>query len=306
MRRTGHCIAWLWSGLIILALGPPVQAVIVYEVTSPYHHIRVIDQQGLRTLSFDNSMETRMSLVNPLQGHFEYTEFFHLPWLWNPETTNVLMIGLGGGSTQRAYQFFYPQVMVDTVEMDPIVVEVAKDYFQVRESPTLRIHVLDGRVFLRRADTHYDSIIMDAYVAHRYGSFIPYHLATREFFQLASDKLTADGVLAYNVIGTLNGPRGDILGAIFKTMKTVFPQVYLFPATDSMNVVVIGTKSSTASTLPGLQQKAVELIKKGRIKLTSFKTRLAVFRSAPPAASSQSPVLTDDYAPIDGLLNVTK
>ena len=106
MRRTGHYIAWFWSGLIILASGPPVQAVIVYEVTSPYHHIRVIDQQGLRTLSFDNSMETRMSLVNPLQGHFEYTEFFHLPWLWNPEMTNVLMIGLGGGSTQRAYQYF--------------------------------------------------------------------------------------------------------------------------------------------------------------------------------------------------------
>jgi spermidine synthase len=205
MRRTNHYTAWLLIGFIILALGRPVQAVIVYEVTSPYHHIRVIDQQGLRTLSFDNSMETRMSLVNPLQGHFQYTEFFHLPWLWNPEMTNVLMIGLGGGSTQRAYQYFYPKMMVDTVEMDPIVVEVAKTYFQVRESPTLRIHVLDGRIFLRRADTHYDAIIMDAYVAHRYGSFIPYHLATREFFQLASDKLTADGVLAYNVIGTLNG-----------------------------------------------------------------------------------------------------
>jgi len=89
-------------------------------------------------------------------------------------------------------------------------------------------------------------------------------------------------------------------------MKTVFPQVYLFPATDSMNVVVIGTKSSTASTLPVLQQKAVELIKKGRIKLPSFKMRLAAFRSAAPPTSSQSPVLTDDYAPIDGLLNVTK
>lgn len=306
MRRTGHHTALLLIGLAILAQGRPAQAVIVYEVTSPYHHIRVIDQQGLRTLSFDNSTETRMSLLNPLQGHFEYTEFFHLPWLWHQEMTNVLMIGLGGGSTQRAYQFFYPQVMVDTVEMDPIVVEVAKTYFRVRESPTLQIHVLDGRVFLRRADKHYDAIIMDAYVAHRYGSSIPYHLATREFFQLASDKLSADGVLAYNVIGTLNGPRGNVPGAIFKTMKTVFPQVYLFPATDSMNVVIVGTKSPTASTLPALQQKAADLIKKGRIKLPTFRARLAAFRSVPPSTSSQSPVLTDDYAPIDGLLNVTK
>ena len=98
--------ALLLIGLAILAPERPVQAVIVYEVTSPYHHIRVIDQQGLRTLSFDNSMETRMSLVNPLQGHFEYTEFFHLPWLWSPEMTNVLMIGLGGGSTNERINSF--------------------------------------------------------------------------------------------------------------------------------------------------------------------------------------------------------
>src|SRR5262245_1132429 len=99
--------------------GAPGLAAIVLETTSAYHHIRVIDQDGLRSLTFDGATETRMSLNDPLKGHFEYTEYFHMPWLWNAQLTNVLMIGLGGGSTQRAYEHYYPDVTVETVEIDP-------------------------------------------------------------------------------------------------------------------------------------------------------------------------------------------
>ena len=84
--------------LILAAPGLPSSAADVFEVTSPYHHIRVTDQDGMRTLCFDDATETRISLKDPLEGHFEYTEYFHLPWLWNTQITNVLMIGLGGGT----------------------------------------------------------------------------------------------------------------------------------------------------------------------------------------------------------------
>src|SRR5580765_2338850 len=178
---------------------------IIFDAISAYHHIRVIDRDGLRTLSFDGSMETRMSLRDPLKGHFEYTEYFHMPLLWNSTITNVLMIGLGGASTQRAYQHYYTNITVETVEIDPKVVQVAKEYFKFTESARQQVHTSDGRVFLRRSQGKYGAIILDAYVQHRYGSSIPYHLATKEFFDLASNHLTTNGVLAYNVIGTLRG-----------------------------------------------------------------------------------------------------
>ena len=109
------CCGWL-------AAGRPGNSAVVFEITSPYHHIRVIDQDGTRMLSFDGSMETRMSLRDPLRGHFEYTEYFHMPWLWNAQLTNVLMIGLGGGSAQRAFAHYYPHATVTTAEIDPAVV----------------------------------------------------------------------------------------------------------------------------------------------------------------------------------------
>ena len=61
------------AALAMLACSSALGAVI-YEVTSPYHHIRVVEERDLRTLCFDDAMESRMSVANPLQGHFEYTE----------------------------------------------------------------------------------------------------------------------------------------------------------------------------------------------------------------------------------------
>lgn len=280
---------------------PAQPAVTVFETTSVYHHIRVVDEGGSRTLCFDNGTQSRMSLRDPTQGQFEYTEYFHMPWLWNDRFTNVLMIGLGGASTQRAYERLYPEMTIETVEIDPTVAQVAGKYFKLKESPRQRVHLEDGRVFLRRSQTRYGVILVDAYIESRYGSSIPYHLATKEFFTIAAEHLSTNGVLAYNVIGTLNGWQQNLVGSFYKTMKTVFPQVYFFPATGSMNVVIIGTKSREKTTASLLQQRGFALVNRRRTMPPNFMSRLAVFRTEPPANAAQCPLLTDDYAPVEGL-----
>ena len=293
---------WTLSLLLFLAAQPRLETSIVFDGTSAYHHIRVVDDRGLRTLSFDGSMETRMALADPSQGHFEYTEYFHMPWLWNEHMSNVLMIGLGGASTQRAFQRYYPQVLVETAELDPLVVKVARTYFHFEDHPNSKVIVSDGRMFVRRSEKKYDAIILDAYVKNRYGSFIPYHLVTREFFNLANEHLTADGVLAYNVMGSFQGWRADILGSVYRTMKSVFPQVYLFPAHDSLNVVLIGTRSKEKLTAPVALQKGTDLVRRGVVRMPTFPARLLSFREEPPPSFLRSPVLSDDFAPVDGLL----
>ena len=279
---------------------------VVFEETSPYHHIRVSDQQGMRTLMFDNSNESRISLADPLLGHFEYTEYFHMPWLWNDRIQNVLMIGLGGGTTALAWQHYYSNVVFEAVELDPKVVQVAKGYFQLRESPTLRIHNEDGRLFLRRSQKKYDVILLDAYTISRYGSSIPYSLVTKEFFAIAQAHLTPNGVLAYNVIGSAHSDRENIVSAIYKTMASVFPQVHHFPASVSQNVVLVATQSPQTTTLAALNGKFEALTSRGWRTLPAFKARLQNYRGTPPPAAAVSRVLSDDFAPTDGMLSTQK
>jgi spermidine synthase len=276
--------------------------VIVAEPPSKYHQIQVYDEGGIRTLSFNGSWETKMSLRDPLTGHFEYTEYFQMPFIWNPQIKHVLMAGLGGGSTQRAYQHYFTNVMVDTVELDPVVVEVAKKYFNLVESPILHIHTNDARQFLRLSTNTYDLILMDAYYTSRYGSAIPQELTTREFFTIAHARLGANGVLGYNIIGQITGYRQNLVGAMYRTMKEVFPQVYMFPANESQNIVFIATKSREFFTWDKVQLAGNALVSSGVAKLRTFSARTANFMNTPPPNATNSTVLTDDFSPIESLM----
>ncbi len=288
--------AWLAVGS-----GPSTLAGVIHETYSPYHHILVVDDDGIRTLSFDGTRETRMSLKDPLQGHFGYTEMFHYAWLWNTNMARVAMLGLGGGSTQRSFLHRYPAVQIHSVEIDPAVVGIASNFFHVRMNNRHRVFVEDGRNYLRRSREKYDLIILDAYVKHRYGSHMPPHLATREFFEIARDRLTPDGVLAYNVITVIRLGNSDALRTLAKTMLQVFPQVYMFPASDSRNAVLIATREPRRLTPPEIRQRGSMLaslqlpLPPGLLeKLPSIKTDL-------PRGVSSARVLTDDYAPVEGL-----
>jgi spermidine synthase len=281
--------------------GSSAAARVAYETTSPYHHIRVLDDGHFRTLCFDDALETSMSIQNPLTGHFEYTEYFHLAWLWNTNISSVLIVGLGGGSAQRSFEHYYPQVKIESVEIDPAVLQVAKDYFNFRESDRQRVHLQDGRMFLRRTASQYDVILLDAYVQGRYGSSLPQHLATQEFFRIVRDHLTTNGIVAYNVIGSTRGWHAEIVGAIYRTLNTVFPQVYLFECKTSQNIVLLATKARNRAEINGLRQRADLLVRTGRATLPSFKDRLDSLQLWPPSNIANCPVLTDDYAPVEGL-----
>jgi hypothetical protein len=78
--------------------------------------------------------------------------------------------------------------------------------------------------------------------------------------------------------------------------------VYLFPATSSRNIVLIGTKSPVQLTMVQARQRSEDLVRTGRVKLPEFATRAQAMRWQPGAGFHSSRVLTDDFAPIDGLL----
>jgi spermidine synthase len=295
----------LCVGAVVLASVAALAAErkVLFERVSAYHHIQVYDEDNIRTLSFNGSWETRMSLTNPLTGHFEYTEHFQMPWMWNHNIKHVLMVGLGGGSTQRAYQHYYTNTTVDTVEIDPVVVETAKKYFGVTESTNFHIHIDDGRVYLKRDTNTYDLILMDAYATTRYGSSLPASLTTKEFYELANSHLSTNGVLAYNVIGQIQGFRATVVGAMYRTLKSVFPEVYMFPSIESQNIVFVATKSKEVYDTARIQREAEGLIHGGIVTLPTFLERTHTFYTEAPRAAANSPLLTDDYAPIESLLN---
>lgn len=261
---------------------------------SSFHHIQVVDHNRFRTLLFDRTYQSRMNLDDPSGEGFNYIHYFHVPMILNPSAKRVLFIGLGGGSAPKQYLDAYPDVVIDAVDIDPLVLEVAKTYFFVKEGPGLRLHVEDGRAFVKRSTETYDIIAIDAYTTNRYGATIPAHLATREFFRECAERLTENGMIVYNVAAP---PAEEITRAISKTLFRVFPYQLAF---SSGNTVFVASTGDIRMSGAELSQRASSLRSEGRIRLDGLEERVA--QGSSPVNVTGVPILTDDYAPVDQLM----
>lgn len=107
----------------------------------------------------------------------------------------LLVIGLGGGAFPRFVASQYPDVDIDTVEIDPVVARIAREYFGVAASEGLRIHVTDAVDYVQQQHAPYDYILLDAYGADD----LPAALTSSIFLGRVRDRLRRGGVLAVNI-----------------------------------------------------------------------------------------------------------
>ena len=283
-----------------LALGDTV-----FETDTPYHHLVVADyydptsQSMIRVLIMDDNLHSAMDLQDPNKAVFPYTDYFNLGFLLNPKITRVLFIGGGGFTGPKQFLRDYPNVTVDVVEVDREVVSVAEEYFGVNASnPRLHIFTNDGRVFLQGTTQRYGLIVLDAYSR----SYVPFHLMTLEFFKLVSSHLTSNGIVISNLISGVETDNDQLLTAEVNTMHAVFPDVSAFPVEgtayiDPQNVEILATNSTQHLTEGEFEQLAAS---SKLIKIPQMTDYVANYLIIPP---NNSPILTDDYAPVENLIS---
>jgi len=269
-----------------------------------YHRIRVEEDDEARYMYFDRTLQSAMNLKDPTTLRLIYSRYTSLGFTFRPDAKRILIIGLGGGSIPKKLQKEFPALEIDVVEIDPEVIQIAKNHFNVRESNRLHLHAQDGRLFLTRTANQYDIILLDAY----YADAMPFHLATREFFELAQRKLTPNGIVVANLISAVTGPSGKIARAFVKTERRVFPQTYVFAArraenvsTDTIqNIIVVATKDKQRLEIKEIVKRSIAL-NKGLFPDPIQDIGVAYYDG--PLPDQDVPVLTDDYAPTDNLLH---
>jgi spermidine synthase len=301
-RATGKRLgkrAATWGILAILCAGLPATAAvkILYEKDSLYHHIIVMEDDGLRTLRFDRLRQSAMDLNEPDRMVFHYTQYLHLAMAFHDHPQRALFIGLGGGSAPRRFHRDYPNLLIDVAELDPEVVNVAKRYFMFEESERMKAQAVDGRIFLQKTPHRYDMVFLDAY----YADAIPFHLTTREFLKELKAKLTPSGIVVSNVIGSVRGADSKLFRSILKTLETEFAQTYVFPVEEISNIIVIATQGKDRLSKQEVMRRARRLEDEGKVQFPLERyAHTYVLEKIP---MDNVPVLTDDYAPVDGLLH---
>jgi spermidine synthase len=303
-RRAGAAAGAAAAMAVVLFLtgGVPADAANVIDAQDTvYHRITVSDEGQVRYLRLDNYWQSARDLTAPLRTVFPYTDYLHLPILFDQGFRRVLFVGMGGGITPSRFHHDYPQATIEVVEIDPAVVATARRRFALPSDARLGVHVMDGRLWLRHASARYDIIILDAYLIDT----IPFHLATREFYQEAAARVNPGGVVASNIIGAVRGPESRFFRAIYKTFQAVFPHVYVFPvgggAPESLrNIILVGTGEPplTAAEILG---RAAAAERSGAVRIEGFSRDAGSLLEA-AIDTHDVPVLTDDYAPTDALI----
>ncbi len=260
------------------------------RIETEYNDIIITKRRHIVTMSFQlkgfNYTESATDLPDPDDLIIAYTQFMTLGVIYPPEPKDILMIGLGGGSISTYLGRAMPDARIDTVEIDPGVITAARRFFGIRDSERVRYIDADGRVFINRSKKNYDLILVDAF----HGGFVPFHLLTKEFYQLLRTRLRPGGAVAFNVHdGT------KLYASTVLTLGDVFKRVDLYPSGEG-EVITIATDA--APSFDELRERAASLQQQFKFRHPlppMFAKRIVDVASQ----TRRGAIITDDFAPVD-------
>jgi spermidine synthase len=291
-------ILLLAPALLMVALALPVGTVkgetddgsrVIHEADTEYQYARVVQERdGSRLLELNEGQAVH-SVIHPgtyLTDDY-WDEMLVLPFAARARPPrDIAILGNAAGTTARAYGHFFPATIVDAVEIDGELTAIGRRYFDLR-APNLRTHTADARPYLRRTNERYDAIVVDAYRQ----PYIPFYLATKEFFGLVRERLRPGGVVIINVGHPERSSRLErVLGA---TLAAVFPSVMRDASQPTNTMLVASAGPLSAATL---ERSAVGLPAQLRPVATAAAARLA-----PRLPGGR--VYTDDVAPVEWLVD---
>jgi spermidine synthase len=180
------------------AKSPRTSATVVHEAPSPLGTVFVVDAGDLRTLRFDSprgAVQSALRKSEPLAVPTSYVRVATAGLALTQGRSRVLVVGLGGGAFPRLLHRCLPRTRVDVVELNPVVVEVARRYFHVHEDERLHIQLGDAAHFMEQPGPLYDLILLDAFA----GEGTPDHLKETLFLEAVRRRLLPGGVAVLNI-----------------------------------------------------------------------------------------------------------
>ncbi len=234
--------------------------------------IEIREDAGIRTLHFGSEwVQGAMRIARPWNLELEYTREMLASLLLIEEPRKVLQIGLGAASLTRFLYHYYPQMQLTVVEIEPIVIAAARQYFKLPEDP-VRMHLLTGcgAEYMLASTKKFNLILVDGFDQHaRAGP-----LETLPFYQACRTRLTDDGVLAVNLL------THSYRASLGRIMQAFEDRALLFPSCESGNAIAFATAGNTIDlSLEQLKENALALKTQTGLNLLPTLSRLAQAKS---------------------------
>ena len=225
------------------------------DLETPFSKVHLQDAGLQRMLFFVRDdgtpvLQTRLNLAHPYRLTVPYTQVMFASYLFQPEPSRVLIVGLGGGAMVHYLQRRDPQLVIDAVDIDPEIVSVADRYFGTRASDRVRLLVADGYDVIRKGADTYDVIYMDAFLRpsdETDDSGNPLRLKEASFYEALRARLSPGGVAVFNL-----NPH-PVRTTDVAELRRAFPQLYVFHCDGDLNWVAVATQDATRRSVAELE-----------------------------------------------------
>lgn len=195
----GIALAGAVALAVVVAVWVQSRPVVRFESEGRFGTVRVDERSdGLLELYFDGGPGRQSAIYPgvPRRLVLPYSRVAMIgPALVAPDA-RMLFVGLGGGAMPTFVRLTHPGADIDVVEIDPLVIRVAREVFGFRTDGSLRVHESDGRAFIEAAAPgSWDLVVLDAFSADG----IPRALTTRSFLEAVRASLSPGGVVVSNL-----------------------------------------------------------------------------------------------------------
>lgn len=264
----------------LLASGSPPDT--LYSGQSLYSSIAVTerpwaDGRVVREL-WQNGGSSSAEYEDGSPAHVYAIESLRLLEEMEVEPERILVLGGAALTLPAVLADRHPDAVVDVVEIDARVTELAYEHFTIgdRDRPTVRVVHEDARLFLRDVETPYDLVYLDVF---DHLLTVPWTMVTVEALGAMADVVAPGGIFMANVLSPREGVGTAFLARFRRTLEEAFPDARILltdPGTDpgaTQNMIVV---AAAAGVLPTIDRTVAEVPAAGR-------------------------VLTDDWAPVEYL-----
>ena len=167
-----------------------------------------------------------------------------IPMILHPNPKKVMVICFGTGNTTGTVSLF-PEVQIDGIEIDKNVLSLAHHFLKwnhnAQKNKNIHMYIQDGRTFTRWTQNKYDVITLEPMSPIQAGTV---NLYSREFYQLAAERLNKDGLMMQWLPLHLVGP--DDAKSILKTFQEVYPHTSIWNSFLTRIVLLVGSKEEIA------------------------------------------------------------
>ena len=197
------------------------------KVKSKYSDtLEITWHNGKKHLNTKNANYSYGSLQAILKFGIEKIELKHI--------NSALLLGLGGGSViETLRQDFNFQKQITAIDIDPVIIEIAKTEYQLESNSNTSIICEDELKFIKNNTSKFDLIIIDLFI----DITVPKQFLELSFWEDVVNSKSTNGVILFN--GSLEEKRSNQLKSVIEFLQTKVYKVDVYDKVNDTNTVII-------------------------------------------------------------------